>query len=175
MIFEQRRLTIFKKSLQSGYKPLKNTFEKGKMGLAPSFDITGYQFAGHGKEDFNRPADTELTDSVRSLQLGIGSLDARTNFVALFPLLRLLISIHLVSQSQLSGDFQSEIADCVPRLAAPLAMVWRSHRALVQHSARAAGIAVEDGMERTAGGIVSAENTVIYRFVPHRTLNDTAT
>ena len=105
------------------------------MGIGPSLDIAGNQFAGHGKEDFDRPADTELADSVRSLQLRVSGLDSRTDFITLFPLRRLLIGIHLISQSQFCGDLQSEVADRVSRLAAALAMVGRANRALVQHGA----------------------------------------
>ncbi len=68
---------------------MKNTFEKRKMGPGPSLDVAGDQFAGHGKEDFSHPADTEFADAVRSFQFGIGRLDAGTDFITLFPLRRL--------------------------------------------------------------------------------------
>jgi hypothetical protein len=121
------------------------------MGIGPSLDIAGDQFTGHGKEDFSRPADTELADSVRSLQLRIGRLDSGTDFITFFPLRRLLIGVHLISLSQLCGDLQSEVTDRVSRLAAALAMVGRSDRALIEHCTRSAGISIKDGMERTAG------------------------
>ena len=56
------------------------------MGFGPSLNIARHQFAGYGKDDFDCSADTELPDSVRSLQLGIGGLNARTDFVTFFPL-----------------------------------------------------------------------------------------
>ena len=136
MIFEHRHLTISEKSLQRIYKPLKNVFEKGKMGLSPSPHIAGNQFARHGEEDFNHPADTELPNPVRPLQLRISGLDSRTDFITLFPWSCLLIGIYLISQSQFCGNLQSEVADCVPRLTAALAMVECANRALIQKEKR---------------------------------------
>ncbi len=138
------------------------------MGLAPSLHIAGHQFTGHGKEDFSHSADTELADTIRSLQLGIGRLDSSSDFITRFPLRRLLIGIHLISQPQRSRDLQPEIANGVSCLAAALAMVGCTHRAFVQHRTRATGIAVKDGMERAVGLVIATEDAMIDWTVSHR-------
>jgi len=68
----------------------------------------------------------------------------------------------VIPQAKLGSDLQTKIPDRIPGLAASIAMVGSSHRTGIELGTGSAYGAIEDRMERTTGGIVTAQYTVVY-------------
>ena len=61
----------------------------------------------------------------------------------------------MVPQANLSSDLQTKIPDRITGLTAFIAMVGSAHRTAIKHGTGSTGIAVKDGMERSAGRVVA--------------------
>jgi hypothetical protein len=139
------------------------------MGLGPSLYVTGNHLTCHDKTDFCRSTHTKPADSVRSFQFGVRCFNPCPDLVPVFPFTRLLNNIHMIPQTKLGDDLQTKVTDGVTGLTASGAMVGSTHRTVVEHRTRPAGVSVKDGMEGTAGGVVAAEHAMVDRAMSHGT------
>ena len=141
------------------------------MGLGPSLDVARDHLARHGKAHLRQSAHPEPADTVSPFQFGVCPFDPCPDLISVLPFGGLLEDIHMIPQTKLGGDLQTEVSGGIAGLAAFGAMVGGPNRTTIEHRTCSACGAIEDRMERTAGGVVGTKYPMVDRFVSPGTLS----
>ena len=108
------------------------------MGFGPSLDVARDYFTCHHETYFCDTTHPKSADAVRAFQFGVRCFDPCTDPIPVFSVSGLLERVHIIPQTDLGGNLQTEVPDGVAGVAPFGTMVGSPHWTLLEHRTGAA-------------------------------------